>query len=352
MRKCWALAVWLASASAFGAECDDVIAKYPAFSGVALVMREGKVVCEQQAGEHNSSGARLKIDDPFLIASVTKQFTSAGIMLLAQREKLRLDAPLAQFFPGWDHRPGLTIRHLLSHRSGIADYTLAPAYTQLKGQVFSHVSPLLSLIRSLPADFAPDEKWAYSNSNFILLAAIIEKVSGQDWWAFLDQEIIRPLGLSHTRFVVDKSGALPEGHDLGEAGKSHVIAPELYLEPGWAHGSGGIESTVHDLARWNDGLFHSSTLGPEIAEEMAKVRSQVDERTGYGYGLARRIDVAEEVVFHPGNIAGFSSMNIYLPRQKLSVVVLSNVRDPKTTGGLAKALLAATSGASLTAEFF
>ena len=327
--------------------CAELAQSYRAFgfTGAILVKENGKILCSEVMGSRTVNGSPIQVTDHFLIGSVTKQFTAAAIMLLQERKLLSVSDTLATYFPDWPLAQGITLKHLLTHTSGIADFTSTPEFKAWAKTPFHELSPLVKLIQTLKSDFAPGAKWDYSNSNFTLLSAIVEKVSGMEWGAFVDSQLIQPMGLRQTRFDTVKTRELVSGHEFNRDYELQPIEDSIYFERGWASGAGGIESTIEDLALWNEGLFGGAIIKPESIAEMAKPQAKIDDTYGYGYGLFQITNIPnEEVIFHSGGIPGFTAMNIYLPKKKRSIIVLSNSFDGKTMSELAWKLFSLSQG--------
>ncbi|MBX3018289.1 MAG: beta-lactamase family protein [Bdellovibrionaceae bacterium] len=317
------------------ATCPELTAGFrdQGFSGSVLVRQQGRDLCAEDV-------SRVTKGTHFLIGSVSKQFTAVGIFRLVEEGKLRLNDSLKADFPTLTNADRISVRMLLNHTSGIPDFTGHPEFLRLKETPFTQVAPLVTLIESLPSAFEPGTRWDYSNSNYLLLSALIEKRSGQSWGDFTQTQLLAPQQLHDTRFAIDKTPALVEGHVFDRDYQLEPLPSNAYFERGWANGAGGLESTTRDLAAWNEALFGGRILSAPLLQEFLNPSVVASPPIHYAHGLMFRQDLAQEnVYFHSGGIPGFTSMNIYVPRLELSVVVLGNSYDGATTSALAWGLL-------------
>jgi len=299
-------------------------------SGVAvLVARGGRVLFEGGWGY-----ASVENEVPFTpatksrIGSVTKQFTAAAILKLAEQGKLSVQDRLEKYYPDFRRGGEVTLHHLLTHTSGIHNYTAKPDFLH---DVTAGTTPD-ELIRSFQDDafdFDPGERWAYCNSGYYLLGGIVEKVAGCSYGAFLEREFFAPLGMTNTG--VHTATAILKHEASGYSYVGDRLAKAVNWDMSRAGGAGALYSTVEDLYRWNEGVFNGRVL-TEASQQAAwtPVVTQPDaakrepKETGYGYGWAigkqrglRRID-------HGGGLPGFLSFLVRYPDQALTVAVLAN----------------------------
>lgn len=264
--------------------------------------------------------------DRFLIGSVTKQFTAAAILKLVEQGRIDLQSPVVRYVPTFRF-PAVTIHHLLTHTSGILDFTQTDEFNKINTTRFENLTKLLELVLSLPQNFTEGIQWDYSNSNYNLLSYIIEVASGESWWSFVRRELILPAGMLNTDFIFDRGLNLVDGHNFDADYNLLPLQPEEYFERGWAHGAGGLESTSDDLVRWNESLYGGKILQSQSLALMITKHAQIQPNLYSGYGLMIGQDpqTGETVISHNGGIPGFASFNSYYPDRKLSVIVLSNV---------------------------
>jgi CubicO group peptidase (beta-lactamase class C family) len=259
------------------------------------------------------------VDTKFRIGSLTKQFTAASILLLQERGKLSVNEPIKTYLPDVpDTWRKVTVDNLLTHTSGIPNFTGSPDFSAYKLQ--SHTpEESVALVRDKPLDFEPGAKFYYSNTNYVLLGQIIEHVSGMSYASFLHQNIFIPVGMTDTGVDVD-SAILPEraqGYDSTPVGFRRADAISMNVP----FSAGFLYSTVGDLLKWERALFAGRIIST------ASLRSMTTPGLGdYGMGLFIRTADGHQIITHDGTIEGFESSLNYYPERQLTIVVLGNVR--------------------------
>ena len=295
--------------------------------GAAVVVARDHIVLFEGA----SGMSNLELDIPltsngvFRIASLTKQFTAAAVMLLVQEGDINLDDVVTVHLPDYPmHGHEITIEHLLTHTSGIPNITSIPEF--FSGGMYrldGTTDETLGLFRDKPLDFVPGERFAYSNSGYILLGAIVEKVTGGPFHEFVGERVFIPLGMENT------------GHDGPRIIKNRVNGYDNMHEGLWntdfismtrPHAAGYLVSTVGDLAKWSSSLFQGKVVDRDSLRRMTTSHVLSDgEGTDYGYGFAVKDLFGHPMIYHTGGINGFSSMTVWLPEQRVFVAVLTNV---------------------------
>lgn len=301
------------------------------FNGTVLVAQDGKVLLSQGYGMANHEWSIPNTPETkFRLGSITKQFTGMAILLLEQDGKLKVDDPVSKYL---DHAPerwsGITIHHLLTHTSGIPNFTSFPDYVKTM-MIASPPVESLKRVYDKPLDFDPGTKWSYSNSGYVLLGLIIEKASGTSYASFMQQRIFGPLGMSDTGYDSDRT-ILPKraaGYERGPAGLRNAAFIDMTIP----HAAGALYSTTLDLMRWDAALSEGKLL---TAENYKRYFTPVKNDYAYGWGVAAKEGVTSQS--HGGGINGFATMIIRVPEQKLLVVTLSNV-VPSQAGRLAQDL--------------
>ena len=267
-------------------------------------------------------GTAIAPDTVFRIGSVTKQFTAAAIMLLVEDGKLALDDTIQSVltdYPGRERR--VTIRHLLNHTSGIPNFNSLPSFPERTDLT---VAEVIGLFKDLPPDFAPGERYVYSNSGFVVLGAIIEALSGVPYRTFLLERIFRPLGMRQTRYLYDEPiiAKRARGYSIGPKGLENARTMSMTLP----HAAGALGSTASDLLTWNRALHGGRLLsGPSYAAMIEPAHLNDGSRSEYGFGLLNLTFRDRTVLTHLGGINGFAAMAAHLPDDDLTVVVLSNL---------------------------
>lgn len=291
-----------------------------------LIARGDRVIYRGTRGRANIElGVPLASGDTFRIASVTKMFTAAMIVKLSEQGKLSLDDPLSRFLPDFPNAQAITLRELLSHRSGISDIVHDIESGFSKREVST--ATLLAEIVKRPPDFAPGQGWAYSNSGFIVLGAVIEKVTGQSWYGAIDTQFLQPLRLSHTGYGA--SAPLVSGRAAGYStnGHTHVVTNAGYISSSIPAAAGGLISTADDLMRWMRALSHGKVVSASDFQAMIEPAPRLPgSHSSYDYGLGTYIWRVRgaEMIGHTGQIDGFTSAAVYLPAQDITIVVLAN----------------------------
>ncbi|WP_420151539.1 serine hydrolase domain-containing protein [Spirosoma sp.] len=282
------------------------------------VVHQGNVVLAKGYGLANVElNVAASPQSVYAIASISKQFIATGIQLLAQDGKLKLDDEIHKYYPQapqtWQ---GITLRHLLSHTSGIVRE--GPAFNSAKRQPDSVI---VQSAFSLPLQFPIGSKWQYCNVGYFALADIIRKVSGQPWDVFLKQRVFEPVGMTATR-TTTLSELVPnrvDGYEW-EADQLHRAIPYRALRP-----SGAFLSTVLDLAKWDAALYTDKILTQASRKQMW-TPVLLSNGSSYPYGFGWRVDSLQGVqrIHHSGSLPGFRTEYARFPQSGISVVVLTN----------------------------
>ncbi|MBU0984219.1 MAG: serine hydrolase [candidate division Zixibacteria bacterium] len=290
------------------------------FQGSALVSYKGRVLLKQGYG-----WADAEFEDPntprtrFFIGSITKQFTAAAILLLAQEGKLRLDDPITDYLSDYPENPGhrITIRHCLTHTSGLPNYTEIPEVYLQRTSVISQTE-LLELFRIRPLDFEPGTEFHYSNSGYIVLGAIIEQVSGQSYEAFLHHRILKPLGMLNSGYA-RRSAAVPERAHGYTIDDTRSIVDAVPVSFSVLHTAGALYSTVEDMLKWDRALYTNSILDETFRAALLTPRA-----SSYAYGWYVELLYGRRHAFHGGFLDGFNTTFERWPDDSLCVIVFSN----------------------------
>lgn len=293
--------------------------------GVAvLVSRDGQILYQGGYGyadlEHKVA---ITPETKFRIGSLTKQFTAAAILKLAEAGKLSIDDPLAKYFPDLPNAPTITLRQLLTHTSGLHSYTEDPAFFE---GVTKPVEPsaVLALIQKSKPDYAPGAGFRYSNSGYFVLGEIVAKVSGQSLADYLRTALFEPLGMKDSGIYIN--AAPPAGVANGYAVEAGTAKLAMNWDMSWAGGAGAIYSTVGDLDRWTEALHGGKVLKPESLKEMTTANPLPAGVDGLKYGFGLIITDFERLpaIWHNGGLHGWSSNLVWLPEQHTVLVALSN----------------------------
>jgi len=292
-----------------------------AFAGYVVVAQHDHVIYRAAYGMADREHQRVPTaDTSFRIGSVTKQFTATAILRLEQDGKLSVKDTVAKYLPEFPG-PGkdVTIHQLLTHTAGIPNFTQEPANLARKGERFTP-RQLLELFWDRPLDFPPGTSYAYSNSGYCVLGAIIEKVSGMTYGAYLERMLFAPAGL--TRTVVGDAAGDPdraEGYAI-EDGKIVKADP---IDMSFPFAAGAVRSTANDLVRWNRALAGDAVLGKEERDKLDTAQGLGD----YGYAWVTAMIRGHRTRWHNGGIDGFRTIYWRVPDADLVVVAWSNVGD-------------------------
>lgn len=303
--------------------------------GAVAVVQDEQVVFARGYGMADlEQAAPITADTVFSLASVSKQFTAAAVLLLVDAQRLRLDDKVRTYIPELpQYAAQVTVAHLLHHTSGIRDFFQLRALAGRSDADTLSMSEVLRLLsRQHGLIFAPGERYAYSNTGYELLGLLVQRVSGQSLQAFCDQNIFRPLGMAHTQFYDDRSKIIPRravGHLRRPDGSFGIFRSSFDLV-----GSGGLMSTVGDLARWDANFYHN-VLGRDRRRftemQLATVPLNDGAPTTYAAGLIHGSYRGLPTVQHAGRSFGFRSEMVRFPQQHFGVIVLSNRYDADPT---------------------
>jgi CubicO group peptidase (beta-lactamase class C family) len=308
---------------------EAVVSKHmqdPGAVGISVAVARGDELVYSKAHGFADLEFAVKADEGtmFRIGSVTKQFTAAAILVLAERGKLAVDDPLTRFLPDYPaHGQELTLRHLLTHTGGIPNYTdLGPKWQVNIARELPD-DELVALWKDLPLDFAPGEKWSYSNSGYYLLGMVIAKVSGSSYADFVRATFFEPLGLARTRY--DSNAEVIKNRAQGYAFENGKHANDGLIGMSQPGAAGALISTASNLVRWQQALVAGKVVKAESYEEMTLPFLLGNGReTSYGMGLQIDRQAGERCVWHGGGINGFNSVLMYFPDATLHVAVISN----------------------------
>ena len=310
------------------ARMEEVVQTYvrdKTFMGSVLVARGTDVILSKGYGSANLEWALPNSPaTKFRLGSITKQFTAASILLLEERGKLKLDDPIKKYVPeapaAWD---AITIFNLLTHTSGIPNFTSLPDYKSLK-LADTPVAKTIVTVRDKALDFVPGEKMSYSNSGYLLLGYVIELVTGGSYEKFVTDNIFTPLGMkdsgydSNTAVIARRAaGYMPSPAGPVNAGFLHMSIP---------HAAGALYSTTEDLLRWEQGLFGGKLIS---AASLAKMTTPF--KGDYALGVVALTASGRKVIQHGGGIDGFNTFLAYYPDTKVTVAVLANLNGQTPT---------------------
>ena len=308
------------------------------FPGVSIaVVRDGQVVCSKGYGLANVELSVPATEKTvYQLASVTKTFTAAAIMMLIEEGKLTLDDKISKHLTdlpkAWE---SVTVRHLLNHTSGIKSYTSVRDFIKTARKDFSH-REILDLVAKEPMDFGPGEKWQYNNTGYFLLGMLIDKVSGTTYGEFLTERIFKPLDMTQTR-TNDLHAIIPN-RAQGYEWEGGVLRNGEYVSPTQPFSAGMLVSSVSDLVKWDAALVPEKLLKKSTLDQMwTPTKTSKGGMADYGFGWQVDKVNGHRLIAHGGGIPGFSTQLSRYPDDRLTVIVLTNAGNG-SAGALAQGI--------------
>lgn len=304
--------------------------EYGQFNGSVLVAEDGEVIYKNGFGKAN-----MEWDIPntsttkHRLGSITKQFTAMLILQLVEEGKLKLDVPISTYLPDYPKASGekITLHHLLTHTSGIPNYTSFPKFFEQTSRNPYSPDEFISQFQDMELEFSPGEKFAYSNSGYFLLGVIIEKVTGKSYEENLQEKIFKPLNMKDSGF--DKHNVILKNRASGyeKRGDSYSNAP--YLDMSIPYAAGSLYSTVEDLYLWDRALAANTLLSKEKTELLFAPHIKSGNGTyGYGWGtnkMAQGTSQDSLVMYgHGGGINGFNTLINRVPASQDLIILLNN----------------------------
>lgn len=295
------------------------------FMGSVLVAQGGHVLHSAGYGmadlEHNVANTP---HTKHRLGSIAKQFTAAAILNLQDQGLLDVDDPISAYLPDYPNGDVITIHHLLSHSSGIPNIEDFPDFVATMREPATP-SELIERFADMPLEFEPGDQWAYSSSNYIMLAYILEEMARQPHAEYLDTVLFAPLDMTDTGY--DRFETILEsrasGYTMGEDGLQNAA----FIDMSRAVGGGSLYSTVLDLHTWTQALLKDAVLSDEARELLFTPAMEIDEGNSYGYGWGIGNEWGRRVISHDGGINGFTTYLTLIPEEELIVIVLSNLES-------------------------
>lgn len=290
----------------------------------ALVARNGQIIYNKAFGMADLElNIPMQTDHIFRIGSITKQFTAIAILQLMERGKLDLQDEITKFIPDYPVQGNkITIEHLLTHTSGIKSYTGMPDYGEKMSKDMTPVE-MIDYFKNEPMEFAPGTAFRYNNSGYFLLGYIIEKISGKTYSEYLEENIFKPLGMTHSMYgndrtiIKNRAGA----YSMGDQGFVNAQAVSM-TQP---YSAGSILSTVEDMYQWHQAVQAYQLVKKESLDKAFSRYQLTDgKKTDYGYGWFLGYVQESPAIEHGGAIPGFNTMAIYLPEEDVFVAVFAN----------------------------
>jgi len=287
------------------------------FSGAVLIMKKGTVLLREGYGKADETHHIANTADTrFRVGSITKEFTAACILQLAEQKKLDLQDKLSKYFPGYPKGDSVTIHMLLNHTSGIYNYTNSPDFGTVMGKEFS-IDDMISYFKDKPYTSSPGLKYSYTNSGFLLLGALVEKVSGMSYSEYLKKNVLNKAGMNGSGTELNDLSMTSHAQPYTKSGATNTPAPPIALQ--WAFGAGMLYSTLDDMYKWDRALYTTSVLNADSKQKMF-----TPGLGRYGYGFIIDSFDTHPRIWHNGAINGFSSHFTRFIADDICIVVFSN----------------------------
>lgn len=295
-------------------ELLNAYAKLNRLNGSVLVAKQGVVILQKGYGIKNSvEGSLNDADTKFQIASVTKQFTAAVILKLVELNKMSLNDKLSKYYPGFINGDSISIENLLTHTSGMRNFTEEDSSIQKTNEAL-----MVAYLKTLKPDFAPGSSWHYSNSGYVMLGFIIQKVCGTSYWQAVHQYIFDKLQMRHSSFdFANAPGNKATGYDeLDDSVQKRASITDSTAP----FAAGAIYSTVKDMYQWHRGLQQYKIVNKILMDKAYTPCA----KNNYGYGWQIDSMFGRRVLSHSGAISGFASNFARIPEDDICIVLLSN----------------------------
>lgn len=286
---------------------------------------EGILFCNSFGLANAELNVPNTVNTKFRIGSLTKQFTAVAILQLVQQGQISLESTLNRFIPDYPSGENITIHHLLSHSSGIYNFSNRSDIMEwYKGT--STIIETIHSFRDIPMVFNAGEGFEYSNSNYVLLTYIIEQVTGHSYEEYMKKYVFTPLEMSDTGY--DQESEIITDRASGYYDEDGLLKNAPYINMSIPQGAGGLYSTIEDLYKWDRGLYEEKLLGKDL-----KTLMFTPYLNNYAYGWMVQYFGDKKVLFHTGGIHGFSSFICRFPEDEVCVIALSNYSQD--IGGIA-----------------
>lgn len=306
--------------------------------GVFMVAHHGKIVYQKGFGKANLElGVDMTPENVFQLGSMTKQFTAVAVLMLAEQGKLKVSEPISTYLPEYPQGSKITIHHLLTHTSGIMDFTKMKSLSEI-AQREMPAKELVDFFKNEPAEFLPGEKFAYNNSGYVLLGYLIELVSGERYEDFIRKYIFEKLGMSHSSYASDRKVIIKRAYGYQKKEEGYVNKTVINFSVPFS--SGSLMSTAADMLKWQNALTKNQLVGAkELSNAFNTYKLNNGEAFSYGYGWHIKDINGIQTREHGGSIFGFKTMGVYIPSEDIYVIGLTNcdcISPTKLTGEIAK----------------
>jgi CubicO group peptidase (beta-lactamase class C family) len=305
--------------------------------GVFMIAKSGKAVYRKAFGKANLElDIDLKPENVFQLGSMTKQFTAVAVLMLEEQGKLNVKDPISKYLPDYPSGDKITIHHLLTHTSGIRDFTKMKSISTI---ALKDMTPkmMVDFFKNEPVDFLPGEKFEYNNSGYVLLGYLIELVSGETYQDFIQKHIFDKAGMTQSYYASDRQ--VIKNRAYGYHKKEYGYVNKTVISFTVPFSSGALMSTIGDMLKWQTALNNNSLLNTEETKKaFSKYQLNNGEAFTYGYGWHIKAINGIPSREHGGSIFGFKTMGVYIPSEDIYVLGFSNCdcnSPTKLTGDIA-----------------
>lgn len=291
--------------------------------GVFMIAKNGKPVYLKGFGMANlETESEMHTGNVFQLGSMTKQFTAVAIMMLQEQGKLSTEDTISKYIPDFPNGSAISIHHLLTHTSGIKDFTKMKTIKDIAQKEMSPAM-LLDFFKNEPVEFSPGEKFEYNNSGYVILGHIIEVVSGQTYEDFVTEHLFRKIGMEQSGYASDRKIIKNRAYGYHKKETGYVNKTAIHFSVPYA--SGALMATAEDMLKWQNTLKQYKVLSESTMKKVfSRNRLNNGEEFTYGYGWHIRELAGFTSYEHGGSVFGFKTMGVYIPEKDLYVLGLSN----------------------------
>lgn len=291
--------------------------------GVFLVAKKGEIIYQKAFGKANlESGSNLTTESVFQIGSMTKQFTAVSILMLEQEGKLKTTDVISAYLPDYPNGDSITIHHLLTHTSGIKDFTKMSGLKEIAQKDMTPAT-LVDFFKNEAVEFSPGTRFEYNNSGYVVLGYIIELVSGKSYESFISNQIFQKAGMLHSYYASDRE--IIKNRANGYHQKEGKYVNKTYISYSLPFSSGALMSTAEDMLLWQLALSKNTLLN-ETQMQKAFTNHHLLNGDPITYGYGWHLKDINGTLFreHGGSIFGYKSMAVFIPKENIYVIGLSN----------------------------
>ncbi|HEY1200263.1 MAG TPA: serine hydrolase domain-containing protein [Niastella sp.] len=305
--------------------------------GVFMIAKNGKAIYQKAFGKANLElNVDLSPENVFQLGSMTKQFTAVAVLMLEEQGKLNVKDPISKYIPDYPSGDKITIHHLLTHTSGIKDFTKMKSISTI-AQKDMTPKMMVDFFKNEPADFLPGEKFEYNNSGYVLLGYLIELISGETYQDFIQKHIFDKAGMTQSCYASDRQ--VIKNRAYGYHKKEYGYVNKTVISFTVPFSSGALMSTIGDMLKWQNALNQNLLLNTEETKKaFSKYQLNSGEPFTYGYGWHIKEINGIPSREHGGSIFGFKTMGVYIPSEDIYVLGFSNCdcnSPTKLTGDIA-----------------